>query len=174
MGVEASVVVEFGDSVTSSMDETVNIELDDTHDNNLNADGEIKSNFLPGEQPVFILNHSSDLIISDIRCTDGNIIEMGSDLNRSRDTEVLFTTIDTEEALSYAGVETININWWGNAGSILISNSVLTLDSGTIPCAGDVSFDVNFQRQYMLIPPTLNLIADEVYKIIIVVYMEAA
>lgn len=173
MGVEASVVVEFGESVTDTGG-TVVIELDDENSNNLNSEGEVKSTFLPEEQPVFIINHSDDLIVSDVRCTDGSIAQTGSNQLRSREEDVLFTKINEDTSLKYAGVDSANFSWRGNTGYVSVSDSVLKLESGTYPCAGTTSFNVLFQKEYMLTPPVLDLGPDESYEITVVVYMEAA
>lgn len=173
MGVEASVVVEFGESVTDTGG-TVVIELDDENSNNLNSEGKVKSTFLPGEQPVFIINHSDDLVVADVRCTDGSIAQTGSNQTRSREDEVLFTKIGDDTTLQYAGIDSASFEWRGNTGNVSVSESVLKLESGSYPCAGTTSFNVLFQKEYMLTPPSLDLSPDESYEISIVVYMEAA
>lgn len=173
MGVEASVVVAFGESVGDTGGNVV-IELDDLNNNNLDSDGDVKSTFLPGEQPVFLINHSSDLVIDNVLCTDGSISQTGSNQQRTRDKEVLFIKLDETVSLSYSGVDAVSIDWWGNEGEISVSESVLTIDGGAIPCAGLSEFNVLFQNQYTLTPPALSLLSDETYKITIVVYMEAA
>lgn len=172
MAVEASIVVEFGEGV--SEDETVLIEFDDQHSNNLDAAGDIKSTFSPGEQPVFIVQHADTLRIANVLCTHGSIGLIGNNPIRSREKEILFTTLETEESLGYLNLVQTNLEWFGNTGSLLIENNQAILDGGTIPCLGNLNFDVVFNSQYMLTPPVLNLINDETYKIVVVIYMENA
>lgn len=172
MGVEASVIVVF-DSDSSSSTHGVSVELDDLHPNNLNDDGDVKSSFLPTDQPVFIIHHDTDVMITDVKCTDGTVVQLASDLFRDRSSEKeLFPLITSAVSLSYANINSISSEWFGNSAALSISDSEIIPTSGTFPCLADLSYSVKFNEQWKLIPPSLSLAEDETYTIVVVIYME--
>lgn len=171
MAVETSIVVEFGDATPGESDIVV-VEFNEDHANNLNSSGDIKSTFAVGEQPVFMVHHSSLLRIDSVRATHGSVNLIGNNLTKEREKEVLFPTLETEESLSYASPVLTSQEWYGNEGNLVITGNQAVLTGGIIPCLGDITFNVVFNAQYMLIPPPLTLAADETYKIVIVIYME--
>lgn len=171
MAVEASIVVDFGDGAPGD-DELVVVEFNEDHSNNLDSDGEVKNSFRPGEQPVFMVNHSPALRIESVKCTDGSVRLSGNNLTKERDKEVLFTTLESKDSLGYSEPVLTTIEWFGNTGNLIINNSQAELVTGTIPCLGHVTYDVVFNSEYILTPPTLSLEGDETYKIVVVIYME--
>lgn len=171
MSVNTSIVVEFV-SGAQGVGDTVIIELDDTHPNNLNSDGDVKSNFEPEDRPVFLVHHAAHLRVVDVKCTAGVVSETGLNIIRERELNALFNTLDAMVSLRYVAGTLLTQEWYGNIGVAVIEDNQLELTGGTVPCVCDTTFNVSFDRQYMLTPPSLSLAADETFSIYIVVYME--
>jgi hypothetical protein len=173
MSVEASIVVQFGTGITGGSNDIVVVEFDDKHPNNLNADKEVKSTFDPDDQPVILVHYASHLKITDVKTTAGNVGEIGQNIVRERKDSSLFTKLDSTNSFSYVTATGLTQSWYGNKGVAVINKNQLELSGGTTPCYGDFTFKVNFNKQYMLIPPALNLKEDETYPIYIVIYIDA-
>lgn len=172
MAVETSIVVQFGTGVTGVGDIAI-IEFDPEHENNLNTDGDVKSTFEPDDRPVFLVHLASHLQITDIKCTHGSVMEIGRNLIQQRENSSLFNLEGSVNSYGYALATNLASEWYGNVGVPVINASGIELDGGATPCYGDFTFDVNFDRQYMLVPPTLNLVGDETYSIYCVIYVDA-
>ncbi len=170
MAVEASIVVQFIDSTTSETGNVV-VELDPIHINNLDANDQLKSNFIPTDQPVFLVHHNDKVYVDSVACTHGSVIYLGENKTRERELELFFSSTD-EITISYNKPTLKSIEWYGNSCTFAIDGNVLTPNaSGTFPCLADAVFNVLYNRQYKLIPPSLDLEADETYKIVVVIYM---
>ena len=170
MAVETSIVVEFGEDVPSAGDVVI-IELDPTHENNLNTAGELKSTFAPGEMPVFIINHSDTISIDRVACTHGSIALIGNNISIEKSDSFVLTSDETTETINYVNVNSFTTETFlGNSGVIAVADSIVTTESGSYPCLCNVTYNAVFQFQYQLTPPTLSLDADETYEIVVVVY----
>lgn len=177
MAVEASIVTVFGDEESQSA--VIKIEIDDQHVNNqYTDDGEVKvkSSFLPNDKPVFIIHHDSFVKITSVKCTNGSVQKLSTNVSRSRETDGLFSfsgsTIDT----GYVGLSSLSYIFYGNNCAPFIESSLkstIKADSGTFPSYGKFTYTVNFQEQWMLTPPSLSLSDDESYTIYVVVYVES-
>lgn len=170
MGVETSIVVEFTDG---TVDDSVVVELDDMHPNNLSSDGIVKSSFSATDEPVFLIHHNSTVRVIDCLCTYGSVSQTSLDEYRLREsTSILFTTEDSTEALPYGGINEITSTVYGNPTTLLVDDSSVSFVSGSIPCIFDVSYQVKFSEQWQLTPGPIVLKKDEVFLIGVVVYME--
>jgi len=172
MGVEASVIVEFADDIGEDA-QNVSVELDNSHANNLDDDGELKSNFLPTDEPVFLIHHDTDIQITEVKCTDGSVRKLGTNVTRTREASgELFPLATTKVSLSYFNINAVSVTWYGNTAKLEVDDSEVSAKSGTFPCYGDISFSVKFNEQWKLSPPAMSLAEDESYNIAVVVYME--
>ena len=174
MAVEASIVLVFGEGVDEDA-ANVAIEIDDEYSGNIDWEGKVMSSFSPDDKPVVIIQYDSDYVrLANVRCTDGSVQELtGNSLERTRKAEVLFTALDVDAvSLGYLNPTSIDITWHGNT-AIALEDEGLVPISGTFPCVGDVSFRTEFNEQWQLTPPSMQLSEDETYTIYIVVYMEA-
>lgn len=173
MAVEASIIVEFGDDVAAASANVI-IEIDDEHQNNLDEEGEAKS-FAPGDNPVFLIHHDTSVEITDVRCTNGSVFQIGINtiISRPRETDVLFTLISSDVSIPYSSGFDLNVEWFGNMASVDLSGQNVIARNGTFPCYGNAEFNVIFNRQYQLNPPLLDLQDDETYTIYVVVYMRS-
>jgi len=176
MSVETSIVVEFIDGTTDTGQ--VIIELDDVHVNNLQTDSDgkksVKGTFLPTDSPVFLISYPDNIRIVDVKCSTGTVTQIDADITRNRELQGEIVAINgTDIELSYLDVNTFSAKWYGNTASGSINNSKITIDSGTFPCIGNITFPVNFKEQWQLTPNLPPLSLNETYLIVIVVYAEA-
>jgi hypothetical protein len=162
-------VVEYGDSVSGDQAQGVKIELDDTR--NLDDEGEVKSQFYPGDQVYFLVSYPDELRIDRVAATAGMIVAEG-DQGRVREQELLFTD-EEPVSLGYQPAGAVVPAWQGNIGSSWQVQDGQVTVAGGYPCLARVSYAVDFSG-YRLIPPPLSLAEDETYTIYCVVYMEAA
>ncbi len=175
MAVEASIVVSFGTGVTS---DTVVVEFDPIHSNNLDADGKLKTTFDADtpDRPVILLHYGDSLAVSHIVLTEGSISEIGSSITQSRTNDGTYAAVGDTSSISYVNASLLGQpSWIGNgSGTIKVSGTYLKLVSGG-PCAGVASFNVTFQKRYMITPPS-NMVLDEDgnYQITVFIFMEAA
>jgi len=176
MAVEASIVISFGDDSLSN--ETVIVEFDPEHSNNLDSDGNVKSTFDSNapDQPVFLLHYSNSLRVEAIVQTDGTVGEIGGPISQQRKKDVIFSRIGDTSNVSYLYTSLVSQPAWIGvlSGVVEVDGSALKLVSGG-PCTGEATINVLFQKQYMLTPPG-NMVLDEDgnYQITIFIFMEAA
>lgn len=172
MGVEASIIVEFDDDISEDA-QNVSVELDDSHPNNLDEDGDLKSNFLPTDNPVFLIHHDTDIRITAVKSTDGTVTKLDTNVTRSRTSEgELFPLSTSKLSLPYFNINSISSVWYGNSANLSVDDSEVSSVSGTFPCYGDISYNVRFNEQWKLTPPSMSLGEDESYNIAVVIYME--
>ena len=174
MAVEASVVIELGNDVSSG---SVVVEMDEQHINNQDEEGELKSSFTPQEFPVILIHHNDLVEITNVKCTHGSVELIGINKYRTRETDALFTSQDTEISISYSGVQGNSLawEWFGNEANPYLSvNNIKLYDTGSVlPAYGHTVFEVRFNEQWMLTPPPISLGEDETYTIYIVIYARA-
>ena len=178
MAVEASVIIEFEGTEGEEPSGLISVELDPTHANNLDSEGDLKSSFAPTEEPVFLIHHDDTLEITHVECTDGRLYELTGNQDQSREFAALFTSEDTEISLAYFGITDIDEEeWYGNEGVLVLGNNdddawVLTATATSeFPCHCTGTFTVNFIERWRLVPPPLELVDDETYIIHVVIYV---
>ncbi len=175
MAVEASIVVSFGEGVIS---DTVVVEFDPEHTNNLDSDGNVKSTFDSDapDQPVILLHYGSTLSVGSISLTAGTLSEIGGPLTQERKDDVTFSKVGDTSGITYANASLIGQPAWvgGLSGTVEVSDTNLKLIAGG-PCTGEATLNVTFQKQYMLTPPTpIVLDEDGNYQITIFIFMIGA
>ncbi len=178
MGIEASIILQFGEDVDVD-GAKVTIEFDDEHENNKNSDGELVSSFLPVDEPVFLIQYNKQKVyIKNVECTDGRVTKIGYDQERQREQEILFTKYISKEGegieVGYLYTNSLSSTFRGNTTSLILtgSNVIFTTAIATFPCVADCTFQTMFQEQWKLIPPSLILAENETYSIYVVVYVE--
>ncbi len=176
MGIEASVIIDFGEGSDEEPSGTISVEFDEEHPNNLDSDGNLKSSFAPEEQPVFIIHHDNTLAIIDVKCTDGRVdklLGVKDLIVRERSVDCVFPKVDTKVGLSYYGVNDLDETWYGNIGKIVLDGMNVLVRVGIFPCYCTAIFNASFVEQWQLTPPPLDLEEDETYTIYVVVYVKA-
>ena len=166
--VGATIVVEFGTGADSSA--FVAVELDDQL--NVDAEGEVKTQFHPGDEVWFWLQwDASALRLDRIRATSGQVVDCGS-ASRTRDQQLTWTGDEAVE-LSHIPAGSPTLRWYGNVGSGLSRDGRKLRVAGNTPCTADATIPISV-RLCRYVPPPLSLGEGETWRSVIVCYMEAA
>lgn len=163
---KATVVVQFGQGADSNA--LVVVELDG--ELNRTADDQEKTQFFPGDRPVWLVHHDATVRISSVACSSGMIQPLGQ-VTRTRSQQMPFPAGEAVE-LPYVPAGGVSVQWYGNNGALSRTGRSVRA-TGSVPAIGEVSYPVRF-AQYRLIPPSLSLSGEETWPILIVVTMEAA
>lgn len=165
--VSGTLVVEFGEGADSSA--FVALELDETL--NLDEDGEEKTRFDPGDEVWFWVQHADTLQIDRIAATSGMVVDCGV-VRRERLQELTFTGTDAIE-LSHLPAANPSYTWYGNVGAGLARSGRSVSVSGNTPCTCDATIPIDVHL-YRFVAPALTLADEATYRVVIVVYLEAA
>lgn len=168
MSIGATIVVEFGSGADSSA--FVAVELDDTL--NIDSEGEVKSQFVPGDQVWWWVQHDPSLRIDRIACTSGMVVPAGT-VSRTRDQELTWTTAEEGQELSHIPSGNPTLRWYGNTGQGLSRDGRKLSLTGGLPCTADATIPIQVQL-YRYVPPPMNLSGEQTWRSVIVIYMEAA
>lgn len=163
---KATIVVQFGQGANSSA--LVVVEMDG--ELNKDSEGNEKTQFIPGDRPVWLVHHDSTVRIGSVACSSGMIQALGQ-VMRTRTQQLSFPSREAVD-LPYVPAGGVSARWYGNNGNLTVSGRSVRA-TGTVPAIGLVSVPVRFW-QYRLIPPALSLSGEETWPILIVVTMEAA
>lgn len=166
MSLGATIVVQFGEGADSSA--FVTMELDETL--NLDSAGDAKSEFGPGDEVWFWLQHDTNLAVERIESTSGMVVDCGM-ARRERNQELTF--IGEEGAsLSYIPAVSPTFTWFGNVGAGLGLDGRSVTVAGNLPCTCDVVIPIDVHL-YRFIPPALELAEGASYRVVVVVTMGA-
>jgi len=172
MVVEATIVAEFGTSISDS--EFIVIELDDQ------ANGDVTS-FNPEHTPGFVVHYDPAKIrIDRVECSSGEIAG-GNRVTRSRTKAMSFTNTEDNQQLSHIPSGDLTWNWRGKGTEVAagarvnspaIEQSIRDVRAlGAVPAVGEVTFNMQCNA-FTLTPPTLTLGEGDSWSILVVVYME--
>ncbi len=167
MSVGATIISQFGEGADSSA--FVAIELDETL--NLDAEGNAKTSFDPGDEIWFWIQHAETLVIERIEATSGMVVDCGT-VCRSRTQELTFTGTDSIE-LSHIPARNPSYAWYGNEGADMARNGRSVSVGGNTPCTCDAEIPIDVHL-YRFVPPRLELDEEKTYRVVIVTYVEAA
>lgn len=171
-----TIVVAFGEGADSSA--LVVVELDDQK--NLDADGNVKTQFNPGDRPSFIVHYDKSVLRLDrVLCSSG-MVTGGNEELRDKDQQMSFAN-DQGQDLPHIPAGPVGWEWYGNSPPVgLDGRRVTVLDrlsqatiGAAIPAIGNVTYKI-LADVYTLIPPPLTLAEDENWPVLVVVYMEPA
>lgn len=165
---KATLVVVFGDGVEAGF---VKAEFDEIE--NVNAAGEVKTQFVPGDEPYFLVQHDPTLRIDRVASTDGMAVSNNAEETRTRTTALDFAQVDDTVELDYLPAGSGSRVWYGNVPTIATDGRAITATGGQLPAKGLATYPTTWQS-YRLIPPPLTLAAEQTYEITIYIYMEAA
>ena len=161
-----TIVVQFGSGADSSA--LVKVELDGVV--NLDAESNEKTQFYPGDQPVFLVHHDATLRLDHIETSSGMVQDLGT-VTRERQQQISCSNTDSQE-LEYLPASPPAITWYGNDGALQITGRSV-LPTGTLPAIATLTLQATF-RQFRLIPPPLTLAEGDEWPILVVIHMEAA
>lgn len=168
MSIGATIVVQFGEGADSSA--FVAVELDETL--NRDSEGNVKSQFNPGDQPWWWIQHDPVLRIDRVTCTSGMVVAAG-EVARSRKQELTWITADEGQDLSHIPASNPALTWYGNVGQGLSRDGRKLTLTGGLPCTADAIIPIQVHL-YRYVPPPLSLSGDATWRSIIVVHLEAA
>lgn len=148
MALQGTIVVDFTSTSSSPSDYLFSAEVDKTL--NLNSDGEIKGIFEPGDKVFIAVNHSTNIRIDSVVCTDGTIVresvirkpDGGLETNpvtRDGSEEMFFTSRKADEpsTVELSKVCTsMTQTYYGRGGSINYDTSPV----GVVVATGNVAF----------------------------------
>jgi len=164
--VVATLVVNFGED-TASESGAIIAEWDDTM--NVGADGEVKSQFFPGDEAYLLVHHDATAIIQAVKTTSGAIVSIGAAV-LTRMAELGWGDPDDAQSLNYLPAGQLAYRWFGNAGSgAELVGKVLRMTGWQFPCLAEVSYPVQFTR-YRLQTPAVTLAKDETWPIRVYIY----
>ena len=166
--VGATIVVQFGQGADSSA--FFALELDETL--NLDSSGEAKSEFAPGDEVWFWLQHDASLRVGSVACTSGMAVDCGQ-VRRERRQELTFASADSDESLSHLPATAPILTWYGNDGGPLAIDGRTVRAGGAIPSTCDAVLAIDV-RLYRYIPPPLQLADGQSWRSVVVITMEAA
>lgn len=123
----------------------------------LDAKGEERSSFSPGESVYFIIHYDPAKVkIISLQATDGGDVRRIGDVTRERTEQLTFQHPAHLIDLSYMPKADPEVTWYGRSSNIYRSGCQLQADLA--PCLGDLVYEVEFV-QY-LHKPAIDEIAD--------------
>ena len=166
--VVSTLVVSFGeDAVTASG--SIVAEWDDTM--NLDARGEVKSQYLPGDEAYLLVHHDATVTIKAVKATAGAIASLGA-AQLQRTAELGWGDAADGQTLNYLPAGAPALRWFGNVGSGMeVAGKAIRMTGGQFPCLAEVSFPVAFTR-YRLQTPAVALAKDEEFPIRVYIYYQ--
>ena len=170
MSVAASLVVRFGEGADST--ELVAMEFDAAM--NLDAAGEEKREFSPGDPVFFLVHHAPTLRIGQVKASCGMVVAQGA-VSREKEQQLLWTAAGEEQELSYVPASAVTPLWYGNVAAGLRKTGLrtMTVSGGLLPALSLVRHAVTFHL-YKLLTPPVELGEGEEWPITIVAWMEEA
>lgn len=162
----ATIVVQFGQGADSNA--LVRVELDGVE--NVDADGNERTSFIPGDQPVFLVHHDDTLQICRIECSSGMVQPLGQ-VVRTREQRLQWSELAAQQ-LDYLPASDPTIEWYGNNAGLARVGRLLT-PAGTVPAVCNCTIPI-ICHQFRLHPPSLSLADGDEWPVLIVITMEAA
>jgi hypothetical protein len=169
MTTKATIIISFGEGVSSD-NYFVIAELDDAM--NLDAEGKVKSQFNPGDDVYFLVQHEAAVRMSGVRCSRGQIQSQGT-VSRSQDMgNLVFTEANETKGTGYIA-NNLSAAFFGNSVNLSLIEGGKTIKcfGGSYPAICKADIRANF-HSFRYIPPALTLTSEESYPIAIAVYME--
>jgi len=172
--IEATTVVSFN-KTSDTTDYVFNLELDDIL--NLDSEGEPKSSFSPDDVVYILANKSSNVSITAVKSTAGNVSNLGG-VSRNGDTTNLFAGRDPDEDDTFElGIipTSVDISYIGNLGRLSEEVSGIGVRTYThnvdyAPFIAEFNYNYNC-ASYKLSPPPMDLGEGESFPIAVVFYI---
>lgn len=169
MSVVGTLVVNFGESAATDSGNIV-AEWDD--ELNIDAAGEVISQFVPGDEVWLLLHHGADVTITGIAVTAGTVSRSGEAI-RQRQAELGWGSVDDDQQLSYTPAGLLLYDWKGRVGSGAVRTERSVSVAGNFPCLAVVTFPVRFVS-YRIQTPEITLAEKETFPLRAYVYYRDA
>ncbi len=138
--------------------------LDETM--NVDADGNVQTQFLPSDTPYFLVHLDPLLVVNSIVCSSGTVRSLGLVMRSAQADLDVATDEDTQE-LEYIPAVDPAFFWYGNTPAVTRQERSLQF-SGDLPAAGRVSYQYR-ALSYQYVPPSLGPTQD--WRTLIVVHV---
>jgi hypothetical protein len=166
MSIAATLIVQFGSSADNG--DLVVMELDDSR--NLDANGEVKSSFAPGDAVYFLLHHAPTLTLGSMVATAGYIVPMGTARFERVVDQQLF--VNTEPiSVTHLPAGGVGVSWYGRESATTQSTNQLTATDP--PAIGVLTYQFD-ALLYRLQTPGVVLADNETFPVAVVATMEVA
>jgi len=137
--------------------------------------GEDKSGFNPGDTVWVLAYLDSQYTFVDCKISSGSLTNKGT-VTRTVTEEVqipvLYANSDGNvTSLQYKPKSDVSFSWYGNSPNIVMDENNIKAVSGVVPAIGEASYKTT-PLQFQIVPPAMSLSEDEVYKILMVIYVE--
>lgn len=164
MTTPASIILEFGEGVDGDS-AFVKVELDEVR--NVDAAGEAKTEFNPGDDVYFLVQIGQDLAIDWVLPTSGTVNQIAA-VKRKRTQELVFTPQNLSKDLDYIPTAQPTVKFYGKTPALKAMDGVTLALAGIeelmdsdpvpsdLPAVCDVEYDVEF-RSFRFVPPPMNL-----------------
>ncbi len=167
MNVVDTLIVNFGEAVATASGSII-AEWDDSL--NLDAGGEVKTQFVPGDEIFLLVHHDADVSIVDVKPTAGSLSNLGN-IQLQRIQEIGWGNIDDEQQLTYNPTGNLAFAWKGRVGLAPVKNGKAVTLGSSFPCLALVSYGVDFTR-YRLQTPIMTLAKDETFPLRVYIYYQ--
>lgn len=158
-----TIVVTFGDVAASQG--FVTVEADSLL--NIDVDGNVKSEFAPGDEFHFLLQHDDTMAMNSMAVSSGAVYAKTALQRRDKGQQMSFVSKAVQE-LPYIPAGEVDFSWYGREPAVTQDGRQISVDSH--PAIGEASYAVEMHG-FTLEPPPLRLLAEEEYYILIQIEM---
>ena len=145
-------VISFGGSSDSGSG-AISAEIDGAM--HLDAEGNERSQFLPGEEVYFLLHYDPAKVrVIRLRATDNGDVQRIGQVSREREEQITFLHPADLHSLGYQPEGGLLTKWYGRSSNIYLQGGQYHADLA--PCLGDIKYSVRFE-QYLHKPATVQI-----------------
>jgi hypothetical protein len=165
-------VVSFG-SQTEIDGGSTSLEIDSTRVEELY--GEDKTQFYPGDLVPVLAYLDPEFKFVDCKVSSGSIVEKGTVTRTVTETIAVATLYSVDEGgaptLQHIPASSVSVDWYGDGPSFTTEDTTFKATGGHIPAIGEASYSTR-PLSFEITPPSMSLSEDEVYKLLVVIYVE--
>ena len=137
---------------------------------NVDAEGNVQTQFLPSDTPYFLVHLDPALVVSSIVCSSGTVRSLGLVIRSAQADLDVATDEDVQELEYIPDIVEPAFFWYGNSPAVRRQDRSLYF-SGDLPAAGSVSYQYR-ALSYQYVPPSLGPTQD--WRTLIVVNVGAS
>ena len=168
--VEKTLVLSFSGGMVSNASGTVRAAWDDTA--NKSAAGEVKTQFIPGDPAMFIVQAEPSVQITRVLATAGEVQYQG-EVNRPQTDELGWAAADDRQQLAWRPAGGVSPTWYGNVGSGLKVDGMTATVTAGLPCLARLAYTARV-RSYRLQTPKITLAKGQEYPLRVYIYYKEA
>jgi hypothetical protein len=164
--VEKTLVLSFSGGMAVNASGTVRAAWDDA--GNKSAAGEVKTQFIPGDPAMFIVQAEPSVQITRVLATAGEVQYQG-EVDRPQTDELGWAAADDRQQLAWRPNGAVTPTWYGNAGSGLKIDGMTATVAGGLPCLARLAYTARV-RSYRLQTPAVVLAKGQDYPLRVYIY----